>query len=116
MRLATKANLAWLIAYLATITALVFTIVEVRQRALASLGTEEQLQHWEKWKNDAPQVGRSHKNPVEHPEPKADEPPGLLLMRDHFPVVMTAGLLFGSLLFGVTMLLIRGIFSRSCSA
>ena len=112
MRLATKANLAWLIAYLATITALVFTIVEVRQRTLASFDTTEQRALWDEWKRKAPQAGQSHKNPVKHPQPKADEPPALLLMRDHFPVVMTAGVIFGSLLFGATMVFIRGIFAR----
>ena len=112
MRLATIANLAWLIVYLAMIAALVFAILDVRQRTLASFDTPEQRALWAEWKNEAPQVGRSHKNPVEHPEPKADEPPGLLLMRDHFPVVISAGVIFGSLLFGVTMVLIRGIFSR----
>ena len=111
MRLATKANLTWLVVYLATIAALVFIILETRQRTLASFDTDEQRGYWTHWKSEAQQVGQSHKNPVEHPEPKADEPPALLLMRDHFPVVMTAGVLFGSLLFGMTMVVLRGIFA-----
>ena len=115
MRLATKTNLAWLIAYLATVAALVLAILDVRQRTLTSFDTDEQREHWTNWKSDAPQAGRSHKNPVEHPEPKADEPPALVLMRDHFPVVMTAGILFGSLLFGMTMVALRGIFRRKPS-
>ena len=111
MRLATPANLAWLIVYLVTITALVLTILDVRQTTLASHGTDEKQQHWAEWKTEAPQVGRSHKNPVEHPEPKAEEPPALILMRDHFAVVIGGGLLFGSLLFGSIMVAIRGIFA-----
>ncbi|MCH8048168.1 MAG: hypothetical protein IID44_31120 [Planctomycetes bacterium] len=116
MRLATTANLTWLVVYLATIAALVFILLETRQHTLASFDTDEQRGYWTHWKSEAQQVGQSQKNPVEHSEPDADEPPTLVLMRDHFAVVMSAGLLFGSLLFGVTMLLIRGIFSRSCSA
>ena len=45
--------------------------------------------------------------------PSATEPPALLLMRDHFAVVMSGSLLFSSLLFAALMLAVRGVLSAS---
>ena len=45
--------------------------------------------------------------------PSTVEPPALLLMRDHFTVVMSGAVLFGSLLFATIALAARGALASS---
>ena len=43
--------------------------------------------------------------------PSSTEAPGLVLMRDHFGVMLAAAIVFGSALFAMAMFFIRGALS-----
>ena len=49
--------------------------------------------------------------PVERKVPSSPEAPGLVLMRDHFGVMLAAAIVFGSVLFAMAMFFIRGALS-----
>ena len=104
------AHLVWLAAYLATIAALILGLLAVRRTTLHEMDTPEARAQWQAWR-DAP-VNQDGPGPVRRRPPSSDEPPALVLMRDYFGVVMSASLVFGSLLFAAIMLAVRGAFSR----
>ncbi len=47
--------------------------------------------------------------PVRRKAPSSDEPPALVLMRDYFGVMLSGAVLFGSLLFAVLAIALRGV-------
>ena len=104
-----KANLFWLAAYLATMTALVLAVLEGRKSTLREMGTPEARTQWNAWR--AAEPNQDTGGPVRRQPPSSDEPPALVLMRDYFAMVMSGSLLFGSLLFAALMLAVRGALS-----
>ena len=54
--------------------------------------------------------------PVKRKAIVSDEPPGLVLMRDRFPVILVVAILMGSFFFGFLMVLIRGSLRASSAA
>jgi hypothetical protein len=104
-----KAGLAWLVAYLVTTGAIVWAVYALRARAMETLATPEARADWEEWRRAAAE--QSEAGPVQRKVPASPEPPGLVLMRDHFGVMLAAAIIFGSVLFAIFMILIRGAFS-----
>jgi hypothetical protein len=98
----------WLVAYGIVLGGIVFLVVYARSRILAELDTPQARQEWNDWRErelaQASQGGPVHRRP-----PSSAEPPALVLMRDYFPVVMTAAVAFTSLLFGVSVFFLRGV-------
>ncbi len=106
-----KAGLLWLVAYLATTALIVWAVYSLRARAMESLSTPEARRAaWDERRSSAaaepPAAGGVARAP-----PTSPEPPGLVLMRDHFGVMLAAAIVSGSVLFGVLMIFIRGPFS-----
>jgi len=101
-----KIGLAWLAAYLIVTGLIVWSLYVVRARAMASLDTPEARASWEAWRQDA--AGSAAGGPVQHVTPPSPEAPGLVLMRDHFGVMLAAAIVFGSVLFATLMFFIRG--------
>jgi hypothetical protein len=106
-----KANWFWLAAYLLVVTAVVVVMLQARRVTLRELGTPEAKARWQAWREAEP--NRPHTGPVERRPPSADEPPALILLRDHFGVMMAAALGFGSLVFAAIMVAARGAFASS---
>jgi hypothetical protein len=102
-------DLLWLAAYLIVATGLVLVMLQVRQVTLRSLSTPEARAEWNAWRESPPNVRTDL--PVRRRAPASDEPPALVLMRDYFPVMMTAAIVFGSLLFAAIMMAARGALS-----
>ncbi len=105
-----RAHLLWLAAYLATMTAVVLVILEIRRSTLRDMDTPEARAQWQAWREAEP--NRDASGPVRRRPPSSAEPPALVLMRDYFAVVMSAAMIFGSLLFAAIMMAARGVFSR----
>jgi len=101
------ASLAWLIAYLLTIGAVVAGAFYGRQRALAVYGSVEAQSEWNAWRQDAVKMAEQPAV-VKRRAPESREPPALVLMRDHFGVCLTIGVVLSSVLFGTFMILVRG--------
>ena len=84
-----------LLIYVVVLAVGVAGLVRARQWALKSLATEASQEDWRVWQD----VTRRHEageGPVYRRAAKASEPPGLILLRDHFGVCLTAWLLLGS--------------------
>lgn len=107
-RVSRRAILLWLIAYAIVLSVIVIGMLQIRRATLRALATPEAQAAWKDWREAPPNVRDDL--PVRRRPPSSDEPPALVLLRDHFPVMLGAAVVFGSLLFGVLSLAARGAF------
>lgn len=108
-----RGNLAWLAAYLIVMIGVVVSMLHQRRVTLSTMNTPEARAQWQAWR-DAPPNQRADL-PVRRRPPSTDEPPALILMRDYFGVMMSAAVVFGSLLFATIMFSVRGVLWRDAS-
>ena len=100
-------NLPWMITYGVGFIAIVFVMITVQRSMLSHYDAADQ-EAWQAWKRDAGNKdGRL--GPIARREPKSDEPPGLVLLRDHFPAVVISMLVFYTCMFGFAMFLAKGM-------
>lgn len=109
-RIFRRGNLLWLAAYALVMAAVVAAMLELRRVALATLDMPKARAQWQAWREAPP--NRRTDLPVKRHPPSSDEPPALVLMRDYFGVMMSAALVFGSLLFAMIMFSVRGVLWR----
>jgi hypothetical protein len=95
------------------VVVIVAGMLQLRRATLAALGTPEARAQWQAWRDAPPNVKTDL--PVRRRRPPSEEPPALILMRDYFGVMMTAAVVFGSLLFAVIVLAARGALWRENS-
>jgi hypothetical protein len=98
----------WLAGYLATIGTILLGLRLARQSVIAEAGSPEAIAAWRDWAAEtrkAPEPGE----PVQRRAVKSDEPPLLILMRDHFLVIEIVSLAIGSFLFAFLGFLMTGI-------
>jgi len=95
-------NLISLVLYLLFIGAMVWKLYDLRAEMIEQLDNPQSQAQWQQWREESVQPG-----PVERKMPRSERPPALVLLQDYFPMCLTAALLFGSLVFLVTMLLFR---------
>ncbi|MCG8586652.1 MAG: hypothetical protein MI757_18270 [Pirellulales bacterium] len=110
-----KTNIGWLVAYAIWIAAFVVALLEARRYTIAHLSGAQSQADWQRFKEDARAksgIDGPIEGPVQRKVPKPDEPPQLLLLRDYFAVCLAGTLLFGSVLFVMLMVAIRGSLSR----
>lgn len=110
-RYARRGLMFWLATYVLVLVGIVALVLQMRSTALREMDTPEAHAQWQKWRESKPNQDTS--GPVKRRPPKADEPPALMLLRDHFAVVMTGAVLFGSLLFGTIMIAFWGAFATA---
>lgn len=103
-------NLLWLAAYVAVIAAIVALMFQLRRVTLQTMGTPEARAEWEAWRKSPP--NQRTDLPVKRRPPSSPEPPSLVLMRDYFGVMLSAAVVFGSLLFTAIAIAARGAFGR----
>lgn len=102
-----RAGLAWLVAYLLMIALVVWLLFHVRARAM-QLDTPEDRAAWEAYRQAA--AGQSASGPVHRRVPLSREAPTVVLLRDHFGVMLGASVVFSSLLFATGMIVVRGAY------
>lgn len=97
----------WLLAYFGVMAALLLLLNEARQRTLLALDTPQARADWQLWKA---QAERATKQPgaVQRRAPTINEPPSLILMRDHFVAVAVSSLTIASFLFWFFAIVARG--------
>lgn len=110
LRYLTLGNLAWAVAYLASMAALVYWLAQARGWALDELTTPAAQAQWQTWKNDAAQGTVHSEGAIDRKIPKSDEPPALIILRDSFPGVLVTCLALGSFLFCFLMVAARGTY------
>lgn len=101
------ADLLWLTLLIAMLAAVAGGMFHVRNSVLQLEGAESQ-QDWEEWR-EAVKAGQADKGPVQRRIPKSQEPPSLVLLRDHFAVCLTIALVLSSVLFSTFVLFARGV-------
>lgn len=111
----TRANLLWLLGYLAAMTAVVVGLAVARGRVVATLSTPEARQQWRAWKEQAARR-KTAAGPIERRPIASDEPPALVLLRDHFPAIVVSTFLIVSFLFAFLAFAARGAFRDGRSA
>jgi hypothetical protein len=104
--------LVCLAIYFAGAAGMVFWLASTRAGEIEELSTLEQRAHWQEWKSAAARQDGTT-GPVARREPKSDEPPTLVLLRDHFAVIVVASLTFYTFLFALAVFLGRGIMRSS---
>jgi len=113
MRRIEPGTLRWIVgcivAYLATMGIAAWLLWSARESMLDRLDEPEQRAHWEDWKRQEEARAIEGKAPVERRPPASAEPPTLVLLRDHFPAVVTACLAAGTVLFAFLAFVIRGV-------
>jgi hypothetical protein len=100
-----------LTGYLATLCTTLAIVVYARQHAISAFSTPQAQQQWNDWRAAAKQ--QADQGPVQRRTPKSDEPPSLVLLRDHFPVVVTATVVFTSALYAMFAYLVQGALART---
>jgi len=107
-----RAHGIWLVIYCVTILAVIGLVLQVRKTTLREMATPEAQAEWQEWREAEP---NRDGGPVRRRPPSTAEPPALVLMRDHFTVVICGSLLFSSLLFAAIMMAARGVFAADKS-
>lgn len=99
----------WFVAFFLIEALVGYGVVRSRTILLESYKTNQAQLDWDKWKADAKKMGEENTGLVTRREPKANQPPGLILMRDYFPQIMIGAIALSGVLVGMTMLMVYGI-------
>ncbi len=105
------ANWIWAAAYTLFMLAVVAGMFLGRQTALSQLTTPEAQAEWQAWRQAEP--NQTETGGVKRRPPSSSEPPALVLLRDHFAVMLFGAVFFSSLLFGAVMIATRGAMSTT---
>jgi hypothetical protein len=90
------------LGYVLLLAAIGVAMIWLRQTALS-----QSVADWQAWRNDV-QTQQGVAGPVQRSVPKSEEPPALVLLRDHFGVMVAGAVLFSSLLYWVTAWFVTG--------
>ncbi len=92
---------------LVVIVSVVAGMLWARNAAIATYGTPEAQAEWEDWRREAAAQAESG-GPVQRKVPRSQEPPALMLMRDHFAPCLGAALVAACGVYGTFTLLLFG--------
>jgi hypothetical protein len=88
----------WVFLYVGLMVLIVVALQRSRSYALRDFSSDEAQAQWDTWRNDVAK-STEQPGPVARRLPRSAEPPTLVLLRDHYGVVLTGALLMSSLLF-----------------
>jgi hypothetical protein len=110
--LAKRFWLVFLLAYLIVMGAAALLLVRIRDEQIAQLSQPRAQDAWQDWRSAAAeQAGRE--GPVQRRTPRSVEPPALVLLRDHFGVMLAATIILGTALLAVILLAVHGVLART---
>lgn len=95
-------------AYVALLGDVVWSMFVARGWALTEMSSTESAAQWEAWRDDVV-AEQTKPTPVQRRVPQSKEPPALVLMRDHFGVMLAGAVLFSTLLYWVIVWFVSGI-------
>lgn len=108
MQKLTTSNAIIGVLYVALLGSLVSLLLIARQRVLVSDSSELSRQDWENWRDEARRQEEGD-GPVSRRVPKSNEPPSLVLLRDHFTTSLAILLVLSSALYFTLAIMFRGI-------
>ena len=112
---ASLSGIVWLAAYALVIGLVVGGLLDARRRTIDALERPEATAAWNAWRAEERESRTNARNPVARRPPAAAEPPALVLMRDSFPEVLAAAMVFATFFFLFAMLVIRGLLRQAGS-
>ena len=104
-------DVAFVVFYLAVLAGIAIWVVHERSVTIAQLEKPNELKSWQDWRAAAAQQDGKH-GPVEREVPRSEVPTMLILMRDNFPAVLGAMVLFPALILGFFLLVLRGVLKQ----
>jgi len=102
---------SWL-GYFAAIAAALYGMTEARSWAIRELDTPEARARQQVWRDEALRQN-SGSGPVFRRPVKAEEPPMLILLRDHFAAAAVTNLIAVTIFYWFLMFIIRGAFQAT---
>jgi hypothetical protein len=102
------ANVVVGLGWLLVVSVIAGGLMIARGYALRTIDSPLAQEDWEDWREEAQRQAEGE-GPVKRRPPRAEEPPTLMLLRDHFGACMTMGLVLSSVLYGTLALMIRGV-------
>ncbi|HVU85880.1 MAG TPA: hypothetical protein VHD36_01065 [Pirellulales bacterium] len=109
-----RALIPWLIAYVVVVATVLAALRYGREMVITRMGDPESVAAWQRWAEETRRPVAPGE-PVERRPVKSDEPPALVLMRDHFGSVQAVSLVIGTFLFCFLGFLGHGIWSQGRS-
>jgi len=100
-----------LAAYLATTGLILWGLHTARERVIADMSEPASLEGWHYWAEETRRTPEPDQ-PVARRAIKSEEPPALILMRDHFGSIQAVSLAVGSFLFAFLVFLTQGIWRQ----
>ena len=97
----------WLAVYLALLAGIAAGTIVARNQLIVELSSPEERASWMTWRTEADKQAGTHS-----PVPRVSEPPMLELLRDHFPLILAASLIFPGVILGFLLLALRGVIQR----
>jgi hypothetical protein len=88
----------WLIAYVIIVATVLAALRYGREMVITRMGDPESVAAWQQWAEETRRPVAPGES-VERRPVKSDEPPALILMRDHFGSVQAVSLVIGTFLF-----------------
>jgi len=99
----------YFLAYVVIVGAAVWGICAARAAIVAQFGTPEARRDWQAWKAETERLSRAHPA-LERRPVTSDEPPSLVLMRDHFGTILAGGVTIVSFVVAFLLLALDGSF------
>lgn len=100
---------------MSVVTAIVVPLYVMRLRMVERLSRPEAMAEWRTWRAETERQ-REASDPVERRAATGDEPPSLVLLRDHFAAIVVTSVLMGSFLFAFLAFVARGISRERANA
>jgi hypothetical protein len=98
------------LCYAAVMGALLFGLYTARNSANQNFSTSDARRDWDDWRKSTETSDHTGR-PVQRSIPRSQEPPTLVLLRDHFGVCAAASICITSALFWTVAILLRGVAS-----
>jgi hypothetical protein len=100
------------VAYLLVMAGVLLGLMRARQWTIAVYGSPSAETQWQSFRQDVARQAE-RRAPVSRREPKSEEPPALVLMRDYFGVCALIAVGLTSALFGTLAFFVGGVLSQA---
>ncbi len=107
-----KKLVIWLVLYVAMLVLVSWAMFRAQGNLITTYQSDEQQAAWDRWREEVDRQAEGE-GPVRRRPAGSDEPPGLVLMRDHFPALMGGAVLMSSVLFFAFAFLVQGMLSST---
>ena len=108
MRWISPGKLIWLGVYATAMLLLTWALLWARSEALEKLDTDRAQLAWQDWRAAANELS-NQPGPVRRRAPQSQEPPGLVLLRDHFVTSWLILAVLTSLVLATIVWMVRGV-------